>query len=501
MLRDSSRPEDRPNFLLVMMDQQQGATVDPDHPCQTPNADALARDGLRFSQAYCPSAHCCPARATFFTGLYPSRHGVLNNLNNHAALSRGLKPGVRTFGEHLRESGYELDFAGKWHVSAERSPADLGWSELEVVSNSGLEFIDPLELYKNVVSSQQRRAGVITRPGYGEFRLYETLGNDDPDRYGGRRDNRLTRAMTDRIRLRSKTSSPWAAFVGLSGPHDPYRVPQEFVDLYDPAKVPLPRNFSDDLQDKPGIYRRMKRQLWGQLSEGEVRDAIAHYWAYCTMQDRMLGELLQALDDSGQTKNTVVLLVADHGDLCGAHGLFLKGIAAFDEAYRVPCILRWPTGIQRPGREIDSFVSLADFAPTLLDLAGVCTDAHAYTGQSLLAFFRGQTPTDWRQYRHSQFDGVELYATQRAVADHRYKYVFNGFDEDELYDLEQDPGECCNLDQSKAPDHVEAKMRLIDEMWRFAYEQEDHRIFCNYAGVSIVPHGPSDLLKHYSSEN
>ena len=127
---------DRPNILIFMTDQEQADVVGPDHPCQTPNADRLAAQGIRFTQAYTPTAHCCPARATFFTGLYPSRHGIYNNVRTRTAIHEGLNPGVVTFGEGLADAGYKLTLCGKWHVTAQEDRSDRGWQEraVEVVN-------------------------------------------------------------------------------------------------------------------------------------------------------------------------------------------------------------------------------------------------------------------------------------------------------------------------------------------------------------------------------
>jgi arylsulfatase A-like enzyme len=113
-----------PNFLFFMTDQQQAQTVEPGHPCATPHAERLAREGLRFTQARTPTAHCCPARATFVSGLYPSRHGVFNNVLTDTAIHLSLNEGVVTFGEVLKEAGYRLAWSGKWHVTATEGPGD-----------------------------------------------------------------------------------------------------------------------------------------------------------------------------------------------------------------------------------------------------------------------------------------------------------------------------------------------------------------------------------------
>src|SRR5262245_32150448 len=119
-----------PNILIFMTDHQRGDTVAADSPVIKPNIDRFAGQGLRFTEAFCPSPHCCPSRATFMTGLYPSRHGVWNNICNGQALSRELKPGTRCWSDELKAAGYRMAYTGKWHVSTTESPKDRGFEEL-----------------------------------------------------------------------------------------------------------------------------------------------------------------------------------------------------------------------------------------------------------------------------------------------------------------------------------------------------------------------------------
>ena len=183
--------------------------------------------------------------------------------------------------------------------------------------------------------------------------------------------------------------------------------------------------------------------------------------------------------------------LSDHGDYAGAHGLFCKGVPAFREAYNVPCIASWPQGIERPGRREDAFVTLADICPTLLEAAGVPAP-DGLTGRSMAPFFRAHEPDDWPDAFYSQFNGVELYYTQRVVQTRDWKYVYNGFDRDELYDLRADPHELTNL--ADRPEHAEVRRDLVRRMWRFAARTNDH-IFNPYVTVALAPWGPGDALR------
>ncbi len=483
-----------PNILIFMTDQQQADVVRPGHPCITPHADALAQEGIRFTSTYCPTAHCCPSRATFMTGLYPSRHGIHNNVNTQTAINYGLHEGVETFSEHLKAAGYRMPFTGKWHVSAHESPGDRGWDVLDPPHRPGHHYPRDVDRWSQTTFSEElppRTPGRVQRPGWGDFEVYRTLANVGQRAYEGLSDFQVTqRAVNWLLNEASRHESPWALWVGTIGPHDPFNVPAQYREMYDASQIDLPASYADTLQDKPAIYQRQRQQLWNQLTPEEVRESIAHYWAYCTIQDAMLGEVLAALEQTGQADDTLVVFLSDHGDYCGAHGLYLKGVPAFREAYHVPCIVRWPRGITNPGRTEDSLVSLADFAPTFLELADIET-GQRHSGASLTSFFEDRKPANWREFLYTQLNGVELYYTQRAVFDRQHKYVFNGFDFDEFYDLERDPNEMTNFVND--PSYETIRRNLMGALWEFAAREDDH-IFNPYGTVALMPYGPSIAL-------
>ena len=481
----------QPNILIVMTDHQRGDTVLPEHPCLTPNVERLAAEGVTFSETYCPSPHCCPSRATFFTGLYPSRHGVWNNICNDRALTRAPRPGTRLFSEDLRAAGYRLLFDGKWHVSTETSPADHGWEEVFVSAGKGERHGLTWEGWQNLARqegpAEERVPGLIRRPGWKDYRLYRTLPDDAPAQH----DERVVEHAVDALGRLGGESQPWCLYVGLIGPHDPYNVRRRYVDRYRLEDVPLPPSFADDMEDKPRVVRRMRRQNWGPLPAEEIRDGLRPVWAYCTQLDEQFGQVLDALDATGQAEDTLVIYTADHGDYCGDHGLFAKGIPCYRGAYHVPLVMRWPGQIAQPGRRVEQFVSLADFAPTFVDLAGAVSPQRP-TGRSLTPFLRGEAPADWPDEVHTQCDGVELYYTQRSVSTREWKYVYNGFDDDELYHLAADPHEMRNLAGDPAYDRV--KREMVRRMWRFAYREEDTATN-SYITTALCPWGPMEAFR------
>ena len=198
--------------------------------------------------------------------------------------------------------------------------------------------------------------------------------------------------------------------------------------------------------------------------------------------------MLAALDATGQAANTLVIRTADHGDYVGAHGLFLKGVPAFREAYNVPLIVRWPARSGDAGRSIDDFVTLADLAPTVLEAARRSHRRGSPVGASCRCS-TGSAPPTGPMPCYAQMNGVELYYTQRAVTTATHKYVYNGFDFDELYDLVADPDETVNLSDDAA--YTEVKRGLVERMWRFADDEDDELVFCQYPPVALAPWGPS----------
>ena len=479
----------RPNILVFMTDHQRGDTVLPENPTITPNLTRFASEGVTFTNTFCPSPHCCPARATFHSGLYPSRHGVWNNICNDQALSRGLNEGVRLWSEDLAEAGYRMKWAGKWHVSVTESPKDRGWEELFVSADARAHHGQRWDHYRKLAASgdpTERGEGEILRPGWGTYRTYGATGEKT-----NAHDDRVVAAGVDAVAELAGSSRPWAMFLGAIAPHDPYMVPDRYLDMYDIDEVALPASYADEMADKPRVVKRMRDLRWGQLTEREVREAIRHFRAYCTYLDERFGRVLEALEATGQAADTLVLYVSDHGDYCGDHGLFAKGIPCFRGAYHVPAVVRWPNGVADPGRRVGEFVSLADFAPTFTELSGRPVEA-GLTGASLVPFLRGRTPGDWRDEIHTQCNGVELYYTQRSVMTADCKYVFNGFDDDELYDLRTDPNEMVNLAGDPAREPV--KREMARRMWRFAHRENDSAINA-YITVSLAPYGPAEAFR------
>ncbi|SCG37778.1 sulfatase-like hydrolase/transferase [Micromonospora coxensis] len=500
------------NVLIFMTDQQRGATVLPGHrlKAKTPRLDEFRREALTFGRSYTPSPHCCPSRASLFTGLYPSQHGVWNNVNLTNALTRGPREGTKFWFSGFQQAGYDLVFSGKWHVSNAQMPADLGWRELFMPQRSRpqpeswdaqRELARAMEIrkaWRNPRPGPEERAeGEIVRPGFPRYVHYGVDENPFSD-------GTVVEHAVNWIRDETPdATAPWMLYVGTLGPHDWYTPPQRFLDLYDIDDISLPDNFADPMNDKPALYRRT-RDRFDQLTEREHREAIRHYLAFCTYEDHLFGLLLDALEAAGTYDDTVILYLSDHGDYAGDHGLWTKGLPAFESAYHIPTIIRWPDmPVDMRGRTNDAKVSLVDIGPTLADICEATPPAQM-SGHSLRPWLDGTRTDDVRDTLFFQSNGNEAYGIQRIVMTDDWKLVCNFFDDDELYDLRSDPDEMTNLlggtraerrvgvgPLDIVPEHLRDVVReLYQQMWTNALKYDDE-IFNNYIMTAISTFGPT----------
>lgn len=501
----------RPNILIFMTDQQRGGTVLPGDPykAQTPVLDRFREEATTFSQHYCPAPHCCPSRASFFTGMMPTEHGVWHNVNVGNSITRGLKPGVRLWSEDLQAAGYQLHFAGKWHVSNYEQPSDFGWQHIfpesmclgedktlvEQEREACERELNYLKQYHVNAPSAERGPGEIQRVGQTPYVHYGSSDHpflaqyfhagDPEDPF---KDKTVVNAALDRIETLN-TSDPWCLYVGTLGPHDPYLPPQRFLDLYKDVEIELPESFDDPMLDKPGLYRRT-RDRFKQLSREEHIEAIRHYLAFCSYEDWLFGQVLEKLKACGDYDNTMVLYLSDHGDYAGDHGLWCKGLPSFLSAYHVPAIVKLPGGQQGVIR--NEFVSLCDFGPTFLEAAGVESSTQL-TGKSLLPLLQGERPSDWRDALFFQSNGNETYGIQRSILTEKWRFVYNGFDYDELYDLEADPQQMKNLVTDPAYQPVIKEM--YTRIWKFGFDHGEHLVN-DYIMTALADYGQGLALEN-----
>ncbi len=471
----------RPNLLFLMTDQMQGCVLAPDHICQTPNFDRLQARGVRFTHAYTPNAICSPARASLMTGLLPHNHNVwtvTHTVRNDRAVMRSSPH----WAEYLDAAGYRTGYFGKWHVERSHDLARYGWQEALTEGHREVQASQE-SIRQQVDQGHWQLEGYLdTIPGYSASRFYGVTEVEPAGRGHGLHVRHASRFLDSAL----QQDIPWACFVSVLEPHDPFVCGEEAFTRYDVNHMPLPASLQDDFTGRPEIYRRAQRP-WHNWSTRQHQEATACYYASISEIDQLFGQLLDRIEAAGQLDSTLVVLTSDHGELLGAHGLYCKNYTAAEEIYRVPMVLAGP-GIQEEAAS-NVRVGLHDLYPTLLDLLDLEHDPIPDSRSFADILDRGASTTADPRLGYAEYEGTRFQLTQRIVWDDPWKFVFNGFAQDELYHLEQDPYEMQNLITD--PDCKDQTEHMTRTMWDFIRRTGDHTLLqSQYPILRLASVGP-----------
>ena len=438
----------QPNFLILMADQLSASALAAyGGPAQTPHLDALVRQAVVFESCYCNSPLCAPSRFSFLSGQLPSKIGAYDNAAEFPAA-------VPTFAHYLRRAGYQTALSGKMHfcgpdqlhgfeerLTTDIYPADFGWTP------DWERFAERPAWYHTMDSVTQ--AGPCVRTNQIDF--------DDEVTYSSRQ------KLFDIARGRDHR--PFCLVVSMTHPHDPYAVPRRYWERYRDSDVPAPRVSRADVTDDPHS-RRLRHVIGLGLqtpTAAQVHAARRAYLGAVSYVDEQMGVVLGALRESALERDTIVLVLADHGDMLGERGLWYK-MNFFEPACRVPLIMSGP-GRFAPHRS-RSLVSLLDVLPTLRELSegeGAPGFAVPVDGRSLVPELNGHETAG---------DVIGEYLAEAAIAPvvmirrGRHKFIHSPVDPDQLYDLEADPDERRNLADDKAHESARASFRAeAGERW------------------------------------
>ena len=418
----------RPNLLILMADQLTAGALPAygGKVAKTPHLDELADAGVVFESFYCNSPLCAPSRYSWLAGQLPSKIGAYDNAAELAAQ-------VPTFAHYLRRAGYGTVLSGKMHfcgpdqlhgfeerLTTDIYPADFGWTP------DWTRFDERPGWYHTMDSVI--KAGPCTRTNQTDF--------DDEVVFAARQ------KLFDIAR--GKDRRPFCLVVSMTHPHDPYVIPEPYWNRYRDSEIELPRVTERELDEDP--HSRRLRHVIGltlaQPNETQIRAARRAYLGALSYVDDQIGSLLATLRQARLAANTVIMVLADHGDMLGERGLWYK-MNFFENACRIPLIVHAPERFL-PHRVSES-ASLLDILPTLVDLASE-GEALAYAapidGRSLLPALEGGAGPG---------QVVGEYLAEGAVAPivmirrGRYKFVHSAADPDQLYDLTADPDERVNL--------------------------------------------------------
>jgi arylsulfatase A-like enzyme len=460
----------QPNVLLICTDQQRYDSLGcyGNAHAKTPNIDRLAREGVTFDRCYTPSPVCAPARASLLTGRYPHAHGLWAN-------GVALPEHERLVTRDLADAGYDGAMAGKMHLAA------CFQGRTEPRRDDGLRRYwwahDPSHGSAENAYHQwlaERHPAIHARAmaqGTGRQAHREVLWDTMPS------EAHYSRFVGDRtiefLREERSADQPFFMWANFFDPHHPFVAPQEYLDRFDPADLPMPIG-AESLEGKPPIYRDASRNSYAGAARGfaehtpeEIRAIVHAYYAMVALIDDEVGRILAALEETGRARDTLVIFTSDHGEMLGDHGMLLKGPMMFEGAVRVPLIMRWP-GVLPAGERRPDLVQWHDLGPTILETAGLPPAPRAQT-QSLLPLARGDAGAPARgwaicEYRNSghPYDPA-VHTTMLRRDDHKL-VVHHGTPASarartgELYDLARDPQERCNLWDS--PEHARLRLEL-----------------------------------------
>jgi len=439
----------RPNIVVILADDHAAHAIGAygGANARTPNLDRLAREGLRFDNAFCGNSICAPSRASILTGVHSHVHGVIDN----AAVFDGAQP---TFAKALHDAGYRTALFGKWHLKSDPT----GFDAWEVFPDQG-EYYDP---------KLKTPEGVKTRPGYASEVVTDLALDWLGDREGD--DEPFLLCLHHKAPHRSWEPGPRQL--------DLYRgeVLKEAATLFDDystrssaaaaQEMTVARHLTDfDLKlGQPTPKSEADIALWRATYDDENAELREHplegdartRWNYqrylrdylrCVAGvDASVGRVLDWLDAHGLAQDTLVVYLSDQGFYLGDHGWYDKRWM-YEESLRLPLIARWP-GVIAPGRVDRHLVQTIDVAPTLCELGGAAPLARAQ-GTSLTPLLAGEEPANWRDaiyYRYYEFPAPHRVEPHFGVRTRDFKLLrFPRIDAWELYDLANDPHELHNL--------------------------------------------------------
>lgn len=444
----------RPNIVFVLVDDLRWDELGvAGHPyVETPNIDRIAKEGAWFQRAFTTTPLCSPARATFLTGLYPHKNGITDNTARNEQTHR-----LETFPKMLNAVGYDTAFIGKWHMGNDDSPRP-GWSMWAGMKGQG-EALNP---EFNVNGERRQVQGYVT----------DILTDFSVDFVTADRDTPFLLYLSHKA-LHPNVSQ---ADDGSSGP-SPSGVPgfiaaDRHKGRYADVTVPRRPNSGVVPSDRPALMRQIGDLP--ALGEGTITPdkTIRDRQEMLLAVDESLGTILAAIDGLGELDNTVVVVTSDHGFWYGEHGLSSERRLSYEEALRIPMMIRFPGRIPagtRPGQMVLSL----DIAPTMLDLAGEAPPVDLH-GMSLVPILEGQDPA-WRSsflieyYSDTVFERMDFMG-YKAVRTDRHKYIRyeDQTDMDELYDLVGDPYELKNVIDD--PRYADVRDELDSELNRLLEE-------------------------------
>jgi N-acetylglucosamine-6-sulfatase len=422
--------KDQPDIVFVLLDDLRWDALSfLDHPyVETPNIDSLRAQGAWMENAFVTTSICCPSRATFLTGTYASRHGVIDNETSE--YDPEITPPVS---KYLQEAGYRTAMIGKWHMGHSGKPRPF-FDEWLSFDGQG-KYNDPEFIYTD--GSRENLKGYTT--------------------------DMLTDRAIDFVQRQTEDEKPFFLMLSHKAVHEPFQpAPRHKTAFGAKTKDPEPVSWSDTFEGKPAWQRRQRTRdvRWNWRTRDVEREVLpdaipTEPWKSSKKYvdqlrclaavDDGIGRLVEALRERGNLENTLIVFTSDNGYFHLEHRRWDKRLA-YEESLRIPMVVVYPGKI-KPGSTVSEMITNVDFAPTVLSYAGLPVPEQMQ-GMSMKPLFEGKAG-QWRENIFYEYwtDLVHAIPAMKAVRTERYKLIkYPELDDiDELYDLQNDPHEMTNL--------------------------------------------------------
>ena len=493
-------PTVKPNIIYIMADDLTTQAISAyggiyKDIAPTPNIDKVAKEGMLFQDVLVTNAICGPSRAAILTGNYSNLNGYYKNESGGKFNSEQW-----TFPQEFQKQGYTTGLFGKWHLGTE----PVGFDSFKYHSSAGQQghYWDPL-FNENGIDVKEK--------GYAT--------------------NLSTDFALTWLDSTKTSKQPFLMILQYKAPHRPWEPDTKYETLWDDIEMPYPATFNDTYEgreltagdtemtmeyfsrrdmklERPKDLKKGKESIkWDfyGAKPGEIvqpdgmsneegrkwryQNYIKDYLACVKSVDDNVGRVLKYLKENNLEENTIIVVTSDQGFYLGDHGFFDKRFI-YEESLRMPFMVKYPGKI-KAGSVNEDIITNIDFAPTLLELAGISA-TQKMQGTSFVPVLEGNTPKDWQDamyYHYYEFPFWHHVQPHYGIRTQKYTlaHFYYNIDVWELYDLEKDPGQVNNIynDPNYAEVTTELKLKLKNLMIKF----EDNKSLVDFRKITDTDFG------------
>jgi N-acetylglucosamine-6-sulfatase len=416
---------------------------------KTPTMDKLAKEGAHFKNTFVTTSLCSPSRASILTGQYSHVHTIVDNV-------AGEPNNLVFFPQYLQKAGYQTSFFGKWHMGDDDDRPRPGFNHWESFKGQGIYYNPKLNIDGKQV--QYRDSTYIT--------------------------DLLTEHAIDWMDKRDK-QKPFFLYLSHKAVHSPLAPAKRHKGMYKDLKYVKPSTYWQTENDE---YKKLKWPEWVKQqryswhgvdymyhNHNNIDSMVQSYCETLMAVDESIASVVNYLKQNGLENNTMVIYMGDNGFSWGEHGLIDKR-HFYEESVKVPFLVYAP-GMFKGGQTINKMVQNIDVAPTVLELAGLKKPSYM-PGKSFMQLLKGDT-TQWRNkifYEYFWEYDFPMTPTVFGVRTDKYKYMrYNGiWDQNELYDLENDPNEINNLIEK--PEYAEVVKQMAGDLFTWLEQTKGMQI-------------------------